>query len=376
MKDTVTHQHDASSVAPKESLALKDALSSLNPDQQSCTSTQLLTEGENMLKQSEGLNNDIGRMLSNLLSYEEQEFSNTEDNSRNVCVKCGFIHAPKEELGDSEEGKSPDHFEGPDSCKSDYQDTPIEPTSSQEESTAEEEEGVEGFVAMTAAIKKHVKEWTSLIHSSKDLTFSRLNGNSNACYKVTLKNKAPYTVEFESVLFRRYEQDIIDKKVEQAIFKAAADAGIGPKMFYQDDKFRIEGFFNGRPITLWEMRNPVIASTLAKEICDFNFNEEATRSVQNIEPLDYKNLFIHQVISKWGSNLQAKLPAFKQKLRDAATHESLKKLEQAERLEKTFLFEGYKEHFNRLVPIPGEHSHFDRDYVNPFPVVLTHNDAH
>jgi hypothetical protein len=51
-----------------------------------------------------------------------------------------------------------------------------------------------------------------------------------------------------------------------------SDDGSGPKMFFQNKKFRIEEFFEGRPLTLWEMRNPMIFENFARKICDFNFN--------------------------------------------------------------------------------------------------------
>jgi len=101
----------------------------------------------------------------------------------------------------------------------------------------------------------------------------RLNGNSNAVFRVKIKDGLhPQITENRLLLYRRYEQDIIDKQIEQAIFKAMSDLNLGPKMFFQNDKFRIEEFFEGRPITLWEMRNPMIFGNFAGKICDFNFN--------------------------------------------------------------------------------------------------------
>lgn len=101
----------------------------------------------------------------------------------------------------------------------------------------------------------------------------RLNGNSNAVFKVNIKDGLyPEIVENRAILFRRYEQELIDKQIEQAIFKAMSDDGSGPKMFFQNNKFRIEEFFEGRPLTLWEMRNPMIFENFARKICDFNFN--------------------------------------------------------------------------------------------------------
>ena len=46
-----------------------------------------------------------------------------------------------------------------------------------------------------------------------------------------------------------------------------------------------------------------------------------------------------------------------------------KNLAIVELVEKTFLFEGYIEHFEKIIPIP-------EDIENtPFPLVLAHNDA-
>lgn len=45
-------------------------------------------------------------------------------------------------------------------------------------------------------------------------------------------------------------------------------------------------------------------------------------------------------------------------------------------LEKTFLFEGYKEFFESLIPKIGEPARFNKEFINPFPNVLTHNDCH
>jgi len=40
------------------------------------------------------------------------------------------------------------------------------------------------------------------------------------------------------------------------------------------------------------------------------------------------------------------------------------------------LFENYQQYFENLIPKPNQPAHFDSDYVNPFPNVLTHNDCH
>lgn len=57
------------------------------------------------------------------------------------------------------------------------------------------------------------------------------------------------------VLYRRFEQDLTDKRIEQAIFEIKSNDGTGPKLHFQNYTYRIEGFFEGRTITIWEMRN-------------------------------------------------------------------------------------------------------------------------
>jgi len=133
-------------------------------------------------------------------------------------------------------------------------------------------------------VYKHVPGWSRCLKSFEDLEYKRLNGNSNACFKVSIKEDLhPEVSETRAVLYRRYEQQIIDKKIEQAIFGAMSENGTGPKMFFQNDVFRIEGFFEGRPITIWEMRNPVVSSSLAQQLCDFNFNPRAWLDVEKVE---------------------------------------------------------------------------------------------
>ena len=78
--------------------------------------------------------------------------------------------------------------------------------------------------------------------------------------------------EPRTILYRRFEQDLTDKRIEQAIFETKSEDGTGPKLFFQNDTYRIEGFFEGRPISIWEMRNPFVYLKYADMICDYNFS--------------------------------------------------------------------------------------------------------
>ena len=63
-----------------------------------------------------------------------------------------------------------------------------------------------------------------------------------------------------------------------------------------------------RPITLWEMRNPLIQKKYADRICNFNFNKWANIYVSKVMPMDHNNTFLHQFIKKNGRSLKEKMP--------------------------------------------------------------------
>jgi len=56
----------------------------------------------------------------------------------------------------------------------------------------------------------------------------------------------------------------------------------------------------------------------------------------------------------------------KEKLREAGR---TKNLEIVERVEKTYLFKGYEEHFRKMIPVPADQENA------VFPIVFSHNDA-
>lgn len=75
----------------------------------------------------------------------------------------------------------------------------------------EEEEKPQIFKHVT----QHLPEWAQYLKGPDDIDIKRLNGNSNACFKVNIKDGlVPQILQHRSVLYRRYEQKIIDKKIE------------------------------------------------------------------------------------------------------------------------------------------------------------------
>ena len=139
------------------------------------------------------------------------------------------------------------------------------------------------------------------------MTFKRMAGLSNACYRVA----APDVL---TLLYRKFECKIIDKKVEALIFKIASDQGLGPKLLYQCEDFRIEGFLDGRPLTIWELRNPCFMSAYVNKIYEFHSNKVMRDEISQLLPIDPENLAIDKVINEWAPKLKDKLPSMRGKL--------------------------------------------------------------
>lgn len=100
-------------------------------------------------------------------------------------------------------------------------------------------------------------------------------------------------------------------------------------------------------------------------MADYHFNEVASKKIEEIIPKNLQNLSVNQ-FNNLGPKLQAQLPEIKKRLLEAG---HTKNVEIVEMAEKTFLFEGYQEHFEGLVPLNDSEE-------SVFPIVLAHNDNH
>ena len=76
------------------------------------------------------------------------------------------------------------------------------------------------------------------------------------------------------MLYRLFECAIVNWDMEREVFKSLSNQDIGPKLYYQNETFRIEGFFLSRPLTIFEMRNDIFMESFAIKICDFNYNDK------------------------------------------------------------------------------------------------------
>jgi thiamine kinase-like enzyme len=79
-------------------------------------------------------------------------------------------------------------------------------------------------------------------------------------------------------------------------------------------------------------------------------------------PLDVNNLSIDTAINEWGPKVKDRLPSMRGKLLQDNGIPHPDKLEVIDLLDRTFLFDGYRDYFKKLVPRDSE-------------IVLAHNDA-
>ena len=77
-------------------------------------------------------------------------------------------------------------------------------------------------------IKKHMPSWAEAVHDPLDqLEIKKLNGLSNSCYKVSLDKRVKLSDPDapRAVLYRKIENEVVDKDIEHTIFKTMSDSG-------------------------------------------------------------------------------------------------------------------------------------------------------
>ena len=75
---------------------------------------------------------------------------------------------------------------------------------------------------------------------------------------------------------------VVDRATEAAYFQCMSDSGLGPKLIAYDPDllYRIEEFFEGRPLTIWELRNPVMMQSYAKAVFNMHTKSGAAEAIQ------------------------------------------------------------------------------------------------
>jgi hypothetical protein len=108
------------------------------------------------------------------------------------------------------------------------------------------------------------------------VSFKKLSGLSNDCYRVESAHAAANP---NVVFYRKFLTKTADRQMEAVIFKNASEKSGGPVCLYQCERFRIETFFKGRPLSIWELRSPCLARLIMQKICDFHFNSDVSTKV-------------------------------------------------------------------------------------------------
>lgn len=114
----------------------------------------------------------------------------------------------------------------------------------------------------------NIDEWSNAV-KAEDLQITRLSGMSNAVYKVEVRPSVAAKLNLKKVVYRQFEQDLTDATIERTVFRIMSDSSQGAQLFTQTHEYRIESFF-GRPLSIWEMRNPLIYNKVASLLCDFH----------------------------------------------------------------------------------------------------------
>lgn len=142
-----------------------------------------------------------------------------------------------------------------------------------------------------------------------------------------------------------------------------SEQGLGPQFCGGvAGEYRIESFFHGRPLTIWELRNPLLQKIYMQKLVAFNFNKGAISRLKDKYPIDKDNLCLDQYIKEWAPAVKKRLPSFRGKLLQDNGIEHPASLKLIDALDKTFLFKGFEEYFSSLIP---------RDST----IVLAHNDG-
>ena len=81
-------------------------------------------------------------------------------------------------------------------------------------------------------IKEHIEPWKSLL-STDYLEVQRMSGLSNACFRVHLKDGVfPDLKEPRTLLYRRFVQELTDRRIEQTVYAIKAEDGTGPTLHF------------------------------------------------------------------------------------------------------------------------------------------------
>ena len=90
-----------------------------------------------------------------------------------------------------------------------------------------------------------------------------------------------------------------------------SDSGQGPQLYHETPEYRLESFIDGRPLTIWELRNPIIASKAVKAIFDMHTKSGVAEAMQKVRPLEESKLGVEIAIDEWGPATEKRIKAIR-----------------------------------------------------------------
>ena len=125
------------------------------------------------------------------------------------------------------------------------------------------------------------------VEALEDLEITNISGMSNLTFKVGLSERhLAHKHMREKIVVRIYQSATGDCEMEAKIFNEMSRKGRGPKEIEGNEKYRVEQFIDGRPLTMFELRNPYIAKTILGMICETNYDTDLHSMIGNIRGFD------------------------------------------------------------------------------------------
>ena len=111
-----------------------------------------------------------------------------------------------------------------------------------------------------------------------ELELINISGMSNVTYSIASK-KLPS----KKIVIRFFESKCADFQTEDKIFRLFGERGWGPKEIERSDTYRVEEFIDGRPLTMFELRNPFIGKSVMATICITNYDPELNQLIRDLK---------------------------------------------------------------------------------------------
>lgn len=186
-------------------------------------------------------------------------------------------------------------------------------------------------------IGRHLSSWRD-VKTEEDAVIFKLSGLSNISCMVKAKSKS---ISPRYVIFKVFVNPLCDRELESTVFEWLSDQGLAPVCYFQDDNYRIEQSYDARPITIFEMRNPLMLEAVVDKIFKLNNNPHLKEKLSAIKG-DNAPTQIEIVRNEWLPKLAQKW----QRLHDLTTVEEYKRV--LELVKGQFLYEGFLDYFDAI----------------------------